>query len=78
MISTNVSDSEPLSLKTHYVAVHKAPKYGAKVPTNANYSLSDIICRNHMIDFAQGVNSNDLNVMIRTSFLKVQYSSPSN
>ena len=36
MISTNVSDSETLSLKLHYVAVHKAPKYGAKVPTNAN------------------------------------------
>ena len=36
MISTNVSDSETLSLKTHYVAVHKAPKYRAKVPTNAN------------------------------------------
>ena len=42
MISTNVSDSETLSLKTHYVAVHKAPKYGAKVPTNANtpYQIS--------------------------------------
>ena len=36
MIWTNVSDSEALSLKLHYVAVHKAPKYGAKVPTNAN------------------------------------------
>ena len=35
LISTNVSDSETLSLKLHYVAVHKAP-YGAKVPTNAN------------------------------------------
>jgi hypothetical protein len=36
MISINVSDSETLSLKIHYAAVHKAPKYGAKVPTNAN------------------------------------------
>ena len=36
MISSNVSESETLSLKIHYVAVHKAPKYGAKVPTNAN------------------------------------------
>jgi len=27
MISTNVSESETLSLKLHYVAVHKAPKY---------------------------------------------------
>ena len=36
MISTNVSESETLSLKLHYVAVHKAPKYGAKVPTNTN------------------------------------------
>ena len=36
MISSNVSDSETLSLKLHYVAVHKAPKCGAKVPTNAN------------------------------------------
>ena len=36
MILTNVSESEKLSLKLHYVAVPKAPKYGAKVPTNAN------------------------------------------
>jgi len=36
MISSNVSESETLSLKLHYVAVHKAPKHGAKVPTNAN------------------------------------------
>jgi hypothetical protein len=54
MISTNVSDSETLSLKLHYVAVHKAPKYGAKVPTNANtpyrISFAEII----WIDFVVG------------------------
>ena len=53
MISTNVSDSETLSLKLHYVAVHKAPKYGAKVPANANtpywISFAEII----FIDYAQ-------------------------
>ena len=47
MISINVSDSETLLLKLHYVVVHKAPKYGAKVPTNANtpywISLDEII-----------------------------------
>ena len=36
MISSNVSEAETLSLKLHYVAVHKASKYEAKVPTNAN------------------------------------------
>ena len=50
MISSNVSESETLSLKIHYVAVHKAPKYGAKVPTNVKHSLSDIICRNHIMN----------------------------
>ena len=48
MISSNVSESETLSLKLHYVTVHKAPKYGAKVPTK--YSLSDIIYQNHIMN----------------------------
>ena len=36
MISTNVSEFGDAFASLHYVAVHKAPQYGAKVPTNAN------------------------------------------
>ena len=60
MISTNVSDSETLSLKLHYVAVHKGSKIRSQSTDECKYSLSDIICRNHMIDFVRGVNSNTL------------------
>ena len=36
MISTNVSEAEPLAIKLHYVAVHKVLKDSTQVPTNAN------------------------------------------